>query len=60
MMFVMSMMSYKPPVYESKVIPAWAETIGWLMVFGPILCVVGRALKMLFYKKIPVGTSTKN
>ena len=48
------MVSYVPAEYEDKVIPAWAEFIGWLMVIAPILCVIGRALKMLIYRKIPV------
>lgn len=53
-MFIMAMVSYEPAEYEKKVIPAWAEFIGWLMVLGPLLCVIGRAVKMLFYKKTPV------
>ena len=57
-MFIMAMVSYVPAEYEDKVIPAWAEFIGWLMVIAPILCVVGQALKMLLYRKIPVGISS--
>ena len=52
------MVSYVPAEYEDKVIPAWAEFIGWLMVIAPILCVVGQALKMLLHRKIPVGISS--
>ena len=54
-MFIMAMVSYEPAKYENKVIPVWAEFIGWLMVLAPILCVVGRALKMLLYKKTGVS-----
>ena len=31
-----------------------SEFIGWLMVINPILCVIGRAIKVLLYKKVPV------
>lgn len=55
LMFIMAMISYEPATYENKVIPMWAEFIGWLMVLAPILCVIGRALKMLLYRKIGVS-----
>ena len=50
----MAMVSYSPAVYEGKTIPGWAEFIGWMMVLGPVFCVVGRAAKVLLYRKIPV------
>ena len=59
LMFIMASVSYAPAEYENKIIPAWAEFIGWLMVIAPLLCVIGRALKMLLYRKIPVGIKLK-
>lgn len=57
--FIMAMVSYSPAIYEGKTIPGWAEFIGWMMVLGPIFCVIGRALKVLFYRKIPFFESFK-
>ena len=55
--FIFAMISYSPAEYDGKAIPAWAEFLGWLMVLLPILCVLGRALKILLYRKIPVSNS---
>lgn len=57
--FVMAMVSYSPAVYEGKTIPGWAEFIGWMMVLGPVFCVIGRAVKVLLYRKIPFCESFK-
>ena len=51
------MISYSPAEYDGKTIPAWAEFLGWLMVLLPILCVLGRALKILLYRRVPVSNS---
>ena len=51
------MISYSPAEYDGKAIPAWAEFLGWLMVLLPILCVLGRALKILLYRRVPVSNS---
>lgn len=59
LMLIMALVSYAPAEYDNKIIPAWAEFIGWLMVIAPILCVIGRALKMLLYRKVPFREALK-
>ena len=39
----MAMYSYTPAKYKGKTIPGWAEFFGWMMVLGPIFCVIGGA-----------------
>ena len=55
--FIFAMISYSPAEYDGKTIPGWAEFLGWLMVLLPILCVLGRALKILLYKRVPVSST---
>ena len=51
----MAMVSYSPAEYEGKVIPGWAEFLGWMMTLGPVFCVIGGVVNTLIIKKIPVS-----
>eukprot|EP00794_Sanderia_malayensis_P019884 gene19884-21825_t len=47
--FIFSLVQYKPLTYEKTyVYPVWADALGWLMVFGIILCAPVVAAKRLY------------
>ena len=50
----MAMVSYSPAEYEGKMIPGWAQFLGWMMTLGPVFCVIGGVVNILLLKKIPV------